>query len=67
MILGCSELFGNFPGNDCGNIRKVDMVTVWYQKFWTGILDFDGESLKQLKTGKYFITLCFHGKSDFWK
>ena len=29
MIFGCSELFGKFPGNDCGNIRKVDMVTVW--------------------------------------
>ena len=28
MIFGC-ELFGKFPGNDCGNIRKVDMVTVW--------------------------------------
>ena len=43
MISGCSELFGKFPGNDCGNIRKVcvftekvifgndifGMVTVW--------------------------------------
>jgi hypothetical protein len=47
MIFGCSELFGKFPGNDCGNIRKVDMVIVVGPAF----LDFDGESLKQLKIG----------------
>jgi len=30
MIFGCSELFGN----DCGNIRKVDMVTVVGPALW---------------------------------
>ena len=47
MISGCSELFGKFPGNDCGNIRKVDMVTVVGPALWILM----GESLKQLKTG----------------